>query len=31
MTDKEYAIWTNAIAQQWSRRRLGRARLSKAG
>jgi hypothetical protein len=31
MTDKEYAIWTNAIAQRWSRRRLGRARLSKAG
>jgi hypothetical protein len=31
MTDKEHAIWTNAIAQRWSRRRLGRARLSKAG
>ena len=32
MTEKEYVIWTNAIAQRWSRRRLGRARqLSKAG
>ncbi|HYN10006.1 MAG TPA: hypothetical protein VES67_21660 [Vicinamibacterales bacterium] len=32
MTDREYTIWTNAIAQHWSRRRLGRSRrLSKAG
>ncbi len=32
MTDKEYAIWTNAIAQHWSRRPPPRMRrLSKAG
>ncbi len=32
MTDKEYALWTNAIGEHWSRRRVGRPRrLARAG